>query len=80
MAKARKPLSRTLGQTEIHSWFERDNAHVELRDIRTQKTILEWRDDEVADAVQDGFLDTRHGERGMHKSAYEYAVSLGLIR
>ena len=68
-------LKRTLAQTELHTWFERDRAHVELRDTRTDRTIIEWWDEAVAEAIKDGFLDPRR----YHASAYEYAQHLGLL-
>ena len=61
--------------TELHTWFERDRAHVELRNADTDKTIIEWWDDAVAEAVEDGFLDPRDWEG----SAKEYAASIGLL-
>jgi hypothetical protein len=71
------PIGRrlTIHDTEIHTWFERDRAHVELRNKRTDKTIVEWWDEEVGEAIEDGFLDPRH----YHQSAFDYAVSMGMI-
>lgn len=63
-------------QYEIHTWFERDRAHVELRHVETQETVVEWRDEGVAEAVEDGFLSPKDWLR----SALEYAVSAGLIK
>lgn len=71
--KIRKPLA--MSETELHTWFERDRAHVELRNIDTQKTIVEWRDEAVEEAVVDGFLDPRK----LHESAYEYADQCGML-
>lgn len=59
----------------LYTWFERDRSHVELRDDDTDRTIIEWWDDAVTDAVEDGFLDPRDWEG----SAIEYAEYLGLI-
>jgi len=61
--------------TEIHTWFERDRQHVELRHASTDETIMEWWDDAVTDAVDDGFLDPRD----WHESAYEYAKWLNRV-
>ncbi len=58
--------------TELHTWFERDRAHVELRRVLTQETVIEWWDE----AVEDGFIDPRD----YHGSAREYAQSHGLLR
>lgn len=58
--------------TKIHTWFERDRAHVELRDARTDETLVEWWDEDVSQAVEDGFLRPRD----WHGSAYEYWESM----
>lgn len=62
-------------QTEIHTWFERDRAHVELRSKKTEETIVEWWDEDVRQAVEDGFLSAR----AWHVSAYAYAAEHGLL-
>ena len=62
-------------KTTIFTWFERDRQHVELRDDKTEKTIIEWWDDEVTEAVEDGFLDPKD----FHGSAFYYADSQGII-
>ena len=61
---------------EIETWFERDRAHVELRDRRTDQTVIEWWDENVQEAVDDGFLDPRD----WLGSALDYATRLGMIR
>jgi len=66
---------KDINDTEIHTWFERDRKHVELRDIESNETIIEWWDDEVDEMVEMGFLDPRD----WHGSAYEYAVEHNLI-
>lgn len=68
-------LPASFNATEIHLWFERDRQHVELRDKRTQKTIAEWWDQEVTEAVTDGFLNPRN----WHKSAYECAKTCNVL-
>jgi hypothetical protein len=70
------PLERALRGTEIHTWFERDRAHVELRDRTSDQTIVEWWDEAVGEAVQDGFLDSSD----WHGSAYQYALDHGLVK
>ena len=60
---------------ELHAWIERDRAHVELRDATTNETILEWWDDEVYQAIEDGFLDPRD----LEGSATAYAEEMGLL-
>ena len=72
--------------TELHTWFERDRAHVELRNTDTDETIVEWWDEDVAQAVEDGFLPARAFIMGklrrpdlLHKAAFEYAAERGLL-
>jgi hypothetical protein len=62
-------------QTRLETWFERDRAHVALIDVRTDATIVEWWDDAVGEAIEDGFLTSRN----LHGSAYDYAASIGLL-
>ena len=70
-----------IDQTVIETWFERDRAHVllsiESPDYAGEhgETILEFWDDAVSEAVEDGFLDPRD----WHQSAYNYAKHLGLV-
>ena len=64
-----------LEQTSLNTWFERDRAHVELIDTRTDETIIEWWDEAVSEAIEDGFLNSRN----LHGSAYDYAASVGLL-
>lgn len=59
----------TTRNTELHKWFERDNQLVELRDAKTDRTIIEFRDEDVTDMVESGFLDPRN----WHSSLVEYA-------
>jgi hypothetical protein len=84
MKRKLPPIVR-FSETELHTWFERDRAHVELRHEPTQKTIIEWWDEAVAEAFEDGFLKWTHpryrrGEEALHRRAFEYAVYLGIIR
>lgn len=69
--------------TEIHNWFERDRALVELRHAPTQETIMQWVDDEVTQALDDGFITGGRGPRptdeAFRRSAYEYAESVGRL-
>jgi len=62
-------------QTELETWFERDRAYVELRNAQTDATILEFWDEDVAELVEDGFLNPRD----WHGSLYEYAAYLGAL-
>lgn len=78
-AKRSKPRRVTLEDTELHTWFERDRAHVELRDSHTGETIVEWWDDEVQQAIDDGFLPHFAPDTALHRAAFEYAKHAGLI-
>jgi len=60
---------------ELHTWFERDRAHVSLRDAETNQTIIEWWDEEVCEAIEDGFLDMRD----LEGSATAYAEAMGIL-
>ncbi|MBS1807575.1 MAG: hypothetical protein JST84_05225 [Acidobacteria bacterium] len=75
----------SINNTELHTWFERDRKHIELRNANTQKTILEFWDDEVDEAVEDGFLTLPSFIRlldksDLHQQMYDLAVERGLIR
>lgn len=45
----------TTENTELHTWFERDRAHIRLQD-ECGDDVLELWDEEVQEAVEDGFL------------------------
>jgi len=60
---------------KTHTWFERDRAHVELRNEDTDETIAEWWDEAVHEAVEDGYLNPRD----WHGSAVAYAKLIGLL-
>lgn len=62
----------TRSNTRVDTWFERDRAHVNLETM-DGRTIVEWWDDAVAEAVEDGFLNPRD----YHGSAVEYANYIG---
>jgi hypothetical protein len=83
MAQGRngKRAARTVAfeDTELHTWFERDRAHVELRDRRTGGTIVEWWDEDVHQAIEDGFLPSRWNEAAAHRAAFDYAKEMGLL-
>lgn len=72
-------LKTTIEDTVLNTWFERDRAHVCLsrkdRDGDAGTTIVEWWDEAVHDAIEDGFLD----RRDLHASAFENAVSHKLL-
>ncbi|MGB7082627.1 MAG: hypothetical protein WBD54_13420 [Candidatus Acidiferrales bacterium] len=62
-------------QTELETWFERNRAHVELRSAQTHAPILSFWDEDIAELVEDGFLNPRD----WHGSLYEYAAYLGVL-
>jgi hypothetical protein len=62
-----------IDDTELETWFERDRAHVELREKGGGTTIVEWWDDAVQEMAEDGFLTMGRGERALHESAFKYA-------
>jgi len=83
-AKPGKPLN--IDSTELHTWFERDRAHVELRNKLTDETIVEWWDESVHEAIEDGFLPDDafimgklHNENALHTAAYDYAKEHGML-
>lgn len=67
--------------TTLDTWFERDRAHVALY-VKPEfgpddkgDLIVEWWDEDVAQAVEDGFLDPRD----WHGSAFSYAQDMDLL-
>lgn len=68
-------LSRS--EVEVATWFERDRAHVQIRDKKTQqKTIAEWWDDDARQMFEDGFFIRG---LGFERSLLDYAEEVGLI-
>jgi hypothetical protein len=64
-----------IDDTELLTWFERDRAHVELRNKLDDSTIVEWWDEDLSEAIEDGSLNPRD----YYSSAYEYAEVCGLL-
>ncbi len=62
----------TTNNTTVHQWFERDRAHVEIRDISTDVTIFELWDDAVEQFIEDGF---KHQGISWHAALVDYANS-----
>jgi len=62
-------------QLEVHTWFERDRAHVELRDSETDETIVEAWDEDLRDLVDLGILNPKDWKG----SLIEYARAHGLL-
>ncbi len=65
---------QSIEETQLQTWFERDRAWVSLQTLDGE-TILEWWDEAVPEAIEDGFLNPRH----YHESAFEYAQSLRFV-
>ena len=64
-----------MDDTELLTWFERDRAHVELRNKLDDSTIVEWWDEDLSEAIEDGSLSPRD----YHSTAYAYAEVCGLL-
>ncbi len=75
--------TKTIEDTEIRVWQERDRLHVALHDKGSDKTLIEWRDDDAREAIEDGFLDIKEAVLGslerfvkqggaLHQSAWDY--------
>lgn len=69
--------------TAVETWFERDRKYVGLYPVNEEggpdtnkKAIVEWWDDSVDEAVEDGYLDPRD----WHGSALDYAKQMGVIK
>lgn len=64
----------------VATWFERDWAHVALyygtAGDANDETIVEWWDEAVGEAIEDGFLDPKD----WLASALAYARSVGLAK
>lgn len=71
----------TVQNTEPDVWFERDRAHVGLR-TKDGKDIFDLWDEDVADAIESGFLTKprhpRPSERDWHQHLVDYANERGL--
>lgn len=63
----------SLDEYEVDTWFERDRGHVCLS--KNGKTIIEWWDDDLRQAIDDGFLNPKN----FRGSAIQYAHHLGLL-
>ncbi len=62
------PDTATLRTTKVTTWFERDRAFVALVTKDEQTTLVEWWDEDVGQAVEDGFLKMND----LHRTALEY--------
>lgn len=73
---AAKPGRWTESNTELKTWFERDRASVVLEDKASGNSIMEWWDEAVKEAQDDGFLGS--DSRKWHMEAVDYANEHGL--
>ena len=64
----------TIHNTTLTRWSERGRCYVGLADKASGHTIFDIWDNEVAELIEDGFLDPRD----LHGSAVGYANYLGL--
>jgi len=65
------------------TWFERDRRHVSLQ-TPNGRTVFELWDDEVDEAIEDGFLSVprvpRPSDADWQPHAVSYALDMGLIK
>jgi len=64
-----------IDDTKIETWFERDRGMVALLNKNTEEDIVEWWDEDLQQAVEDGFLNPKD----YHRSAFEYAKEMRLL-
>lgn len=70
---ALKPGRWTTENTELDVWSERDRNYVILKDKASGKSIMEWWDEDVHEAVEEGFLTMGKGKDRLHQDAVDYA-------
>lgn len=58
----------------VSTWFERDRAYIALLD-EDDRVIIEFSDEEVSQAIEDGFINMRH----LKKSLIEHAIAFGFL-
>lgn len=66
----------SLNNTRIQTWFERDRAYVGLyrqHEHRDETLLVEWWDEAVNEAIEDGFLCR---EPRIHESAFDYYMKM----
>jgi len=65
-----------------HTWFERDRAHIRL-ETPTGRVVFELWDEDVGQAIEDGFLTAprvpRPSDPDWQPHAVRYALDRGLI-
>lgn len=84
---AESTLKKTLmdrwiaNEVDVSTWVERDRASVAVQEAKTGKVLVEWWDEDVAAAVEDGFFksDRPFGKlegKTFERSVIEYADHL----
>jgi hypothetical protein len=71
--EAARKLNRK--NTEVHLWSERDRNTLELRHVKTQKTLAWWIDEELLELMEDGFLAVgswKDNDPTAHETALAY--------
>lgn len=63
-----------ISDLELHTWFERDRACVELRSPNGETVFEAW-DEDCLQLIEYGYLDPKD----FKQSAFDYAQELGLI-
>ncbi|KAK0039488.1 hypothetical protein Bpfe_031075 [Biomphalaria pfeifferi] len=75
-------LPITAGQYVCTTWFERDRANIRLETPNGREVFDLW-DDDVAQAVEDGYLTRprvpRPTDADWQPHAVRYAIDMGLI-
>ncbi|MFK4705726.1 hypothetical protein ABIC83_002565 [Roseateles asaccharophilus] len=72
----------TVDQLVCSTWFERDRQHVRL-ETPNGRVIFELWDEDVSQAIEDGYLKAplvpRPSDKDWHASAVDYAKDKGLL-
>jgi hypothetical protein len=73
----RRGFFPTVDNTILKTWFERDRAHVGIETV-DGRTVLEFWDDAVREAAEDGFIVLGKGDAALHQSLVDYANHIGV--
>lgn len=79
-------LKPTREDVSVDSWVERDRIGIWIKDKRTDKTLIEWWDENARQMFEDGFFKkgmTKGGEiigTQFVDSVLDYAESIGVLR
>lgn len=75
MKERKNPVHFRNDPLVLRTWFERDRKWVALVNGKTDEVVVEFWDDDVDEAIEDGFLNPKD----FHKSLMAYALSHKLI-